>query len=166
MTSEERALLLSVRPRFAESIMDGTKIAELRRKRPDVQPGTPVIIYATQPVAAVVGAARIADIFEGTPAEIWANHHTQVGVSKDELETYLFGSTTAYVLLLTDVHRLRDPLTLSEMRATAAFHPPRSYRYLTGSMLHRLVNGHPGGDSLLALLPTTTSLFNCLDEKI
>lgn len=152
MKEQDHVLLLSIRPRYAESILNGTKLAEIRRQRLNVQPGTPVIIYATQPIAAVVGSARIAEVCQGAPADVWADYHTQMDVSRDEFDDYLTGAVTAHILILKDIQRLRAPLTLAEMRATTAFHPPRSYRYVTPKILRELVNGHPSGDLLLDLL--------------
>ncbi len=152
MKEQDHVLLLSIRPRYAESILNGTKLAEIRRQRLNVQRGTPVIIYATQPTAAVVGAARIAEVCQGAPADVWADYHTQMDVSRDEFDDYLTGAVTAHILILKDIQRLRAPLTLAEMRATTAFHPPRSYRYVTPKILRELVNGHPSGDLLLDLL--------------
>lgn len=152
MTEHERAILLSVRPRYASSILAGTKKAEIRRQRPDVEPGTPVIIYATKPVGAVIGTASIDRICEGTPDHLWQQHHDQMEVTKREYDDYLNGMSTAYVLLLTGAVRLVKPLTLDDMRETAAFQPPRSYRYVNHSTLKTLVNGHPAGPALLSLL--------------
>jgi len=154
VTEHDRAMLLSVRPRFAESILAGTKRVEIRRQRPGVQPGTPVIIYATKPVAAVVGTALIDRVYEGSPSDLWVDYHPQMGVTRREFDEYLDGAATAYVLMLTSAQRLSSPLTLDDMRESAAFQPPRSYRYLNHSTLRKLVNGHPGGDSLLSLLKT------------
>jgi predicted transcriptional regulator len=152
MTEHERAMLLSVRPRFAEAILAGTKSAEIRRQRPAAQPGMPVILYATKPLGAVIGTAHIDNIRYGTPADLWERHHDQVGVTQEEFDQYLNGSATAYLLMLTEAHRLPYPLTLEDMRETVAFQPPRSYRYLDSSTLRTLVNGHPGGASLMSLL--------------
>jgi predicted transcriptional regulator len=153
VTEHRRALLLSVRPRFAESIITGAKSAEIRRQRPGAQLGTPVVIYATLPIAAVIGTARIAGITAGTPADLWARHHAQVGVSREEFDAYLQGAATAYILLLAESQRLSTPLTLRHLRATADFQPPRSFQYLTRDKLHELVDDHPGGGPLLDLLP-------------
>jgi len=112
MSDRNRALLLSVKPRFAESILNGTKTAEIRRQCPAVQPGTLVIIYATKPVGAIVGTARISDISYGSPDEMWAHHHMHVGIEKGEFDTYLAGASVAYVLLLAEVQRLVPLLTL------------------------------------------------------
>ena len=152
MTDHERAMLLSVRPRFAESILAGAKRAEIRRLRPAVRPGTPVIIYATKPVGAVVGTAHIDRVCHGAPSLLWEEYHSQVGVTQQEFGRYLHGLSTAYLLILSDVHRLTCPLTLEDMREIAAFQPPRSYRYLDRNALRTLVNGHPGGGHLLSLL--------------
>jgi predicted transcriptional regulator len=160
VSEQDRALLLSVRPRFAESIMAGTKLAEIRRQRPGVDPGTLMIIYATVPVAAIIGTARILDIQHGTPADVWSSHRDQVGVSRQEFDEYFSGTASAYALVLTDPQRLACPLTLDNMRSAANFHPPRSYRYLTRSALRELVNGHPSGDSLLMSLPVSRVEFS------
>jgi predicted transcriptional regulator len=152
VTDHERAMLLSVRPRFAESILAGAKRAEIRRLRPAARPGTPVIIYATRPLGAVVGTAYIDSVCHGAPPILWEEYHSQMGVTQQEFERYLHGLSMAYLLILSDVHRLTCPLTLEDMRETAAFQPPRSYRYLDRNALRTLVNGHPGGGHLMSLL--------------
>ena len=89
MDEHERALLLSVRPKFAESILNGSKTAEIRRQRPDVRPGTLVIIYATKPKGAIVGTARVSGMSQGSPDEIWKRHKAQVGISREDFDSYL-----------------------------------------------------------------------------
>ena len=157
MTDHKRALLLSVRPNYAESILVGAKRAELRRQRPGTPPGTPVIIYATKPVAAVIGTARIDHVEAGSPADLWDQYNGVMGVTEPDYADYLQGVDTAYVLLLSQARRLAAPLSLNEMRRAAAFQPPRSYRYLSRPALRTLVNGHASGASLLALLPDSRS---------
>jgi len=152
MDDNERALLLSVHPQFAESILDGSKTAEIRRQRPDVHPGTLVIIYATKPVGAIVGTARISGLSQGSPAEIWERHKAHARITREDFDSYLEGAATAYALLLESVQRLVPLLTLEQMRAAASFHPPQSYRYVTQNTLNSLVSRHPEGDSLLTML--------------
>src|SRR5215469_1939154 len=150
-------MLLSVRPRYAESILAGTKRAEIRRQRPGVPPGTPVIIYATKPLGAVIGIANIDRVCEGTPTDLWDQFHQKMGVTQEEFGRYLNGISTAYLLLLSGARRLITPLTLDDMRESAGFHPPRSYRYVNRSTLRALVNGHPAGTSLFGLLQASNS---------
>jgi predicted transcriptional regulator len=152
VTDRERAMLLSVRPQYAESILTGIKRAEIRRQRPGVDPGTPVIIYATMPVAAVVGTAKIEKVYEGSPTALWNDYRHLTGVTRQDFDTYLDGTATAYLLILRDAHRMSSPISLEEMRRSADFQPPRSYRYLDRTALRSLVNGHPSAPSLLGLL--------------
>jgi len=153
VTELDRALLLSVRPHFAEKIITGTKSAEIRRQRPGVHPGMPVVIYATLPTAAVIGTAQVVSISSGQPDDLWALHRDQVGLSRDEYDSYLEEASIAYILTLTDPQRLNTPLPLSHLRSAADFQPPRSFQYLTRDKLHELVDGHPGGGPLLDLFP-------------
>lgn len=159
MSQQECALLLSVRPRFAESIMDGSKAAEIRRQRPNIIAGAPVIIYATLPVAAVVGFARLSEVHCGRLEEIWSDYQDFMGVTRAEFDKYLVGAEEAYILMLTDVRRLEIPLGLSRMREISDFHPPRSYRYINRASLSVLVDGHPSGDVLLSLLPSVPRCY-------
>jgi predicted transcriptional regulator len=152
MDEHKRALLLSVRSQFAESILDGSKTAEIRRQRPDVRPGTLVIIYATKPKGAIVGTARVSGMSQGNPDEIWKRYKARIGISREDFDSYLDGAATAYALLLEQVQRLVPLLTLEEMRAVTAFQPPQSYRYVTQKMLNSLVGGHPESASLLSML--------------
>lgn len=154
MNDRNRALLLSVKPRFAESILDGTKAAEIRRQRPAVQPGTLVIIYATKPIGAIVGTARISDVSYGSPGDMWTHYRMHVGIGKNDFDSYLAGASVAYILLLVEVQRLVPLLTLEQMQTVTSFQPPQSYRYVNLSTLRDLVNGHPKSDSLLTMLQT------------
>lgn len=152
MNEHDRALLLSVRPRYANEILKGAKTAEIRRQRPTVRPGTLVIIYATKPVGALIGTARISSVVCGDPTDMWEQHHSSTGITRAEYDAYLAGAKTAYLLFLRHVQRLEPLLTLEQIRSATTFQPPQSYRYLNQHALHDLVNGHPESDSLLTML--------------
>lgn len=65
--SHQRTLLLSLRPRYATAILTGDKTTELRRRPVNALPGTPIILYASSPIMAVVGTARLADVHSCFP---------------------------------------------------------------------------------------------------
>jgi predicted transcriptional regulator len=117
-----------------------------------------VVIYATLPTAAVIGTAQVTGISSGQPGDLWALHHDQIGLSREEYDRYLEGASIAYILTLTDARRLNTPLSLSHLRAAADFQPPRSFQYLTRDRLRELVDGHPGGGPLLDLIPPDQSI--------
>jgi predicted transcriptional regulator len=149
VNDHERALVLSLRPRFADSILDGSKSVELRRQRVTTSPGTPVILYASAPVMAVVGTARVAGVHIDEPDCVWQQFHMDLGLKREEFEQYIAGAAHASALLLTDIDRLRTPVSLTHLRRAQPFNPPQSYRYLTCDALGQLVRGHPVAHELL-----------------
>lgn len=153
MNTPERALLLSLHPRFATAILTGEKTVELRRQRVAVPPGTPVIIYSTSPVMALTGTARLTGVDTAAPGQIWRRHRTTCGISRAEYTAYMEGAAHASALLLDCARELSSPVPLDHLRATCAFHPPQSYRYLTPKDLQQLVDGHEASGELLDRLP-------------
>jgi predicted transcriptional regulator len=149
VNTPERALLLSLHPRFATAILEGEKTVELRRQRVAVPPGTPVIIYATSPVMALIGTARLASVETAAPAQVWRRHRTACGITKAEYTAYMDGAAQASALLLDSPHSLTRAVSLAYLRHTGAFHPPQSYRYLTLDALRQLVAGHEAANELL-----------------
>ncbi|MGJ3227103.1 hypothetical protein ACQEUV_17330 [Micromonospora aurantiaca (nom. illeg.)] len=132
MTSP-RTLLLSLRPRFANAILTGDKTVELRRRPINALPGTPVILYASSPTMAIVGTARLRAVQALTPGSAWRTYRKSLGLSRSEYDTYLDGSTRAYLLLLHQVCSLNEPLPLHRLREEGTFNPPQSFRYVAES---------------------------------
>ncbi|MEO3843205.1 ASCH domain-containing protein [Streptomyces sp. B22F1] len=149
MNAPQRALLLSLHPRFATAILNGEKTVELRRQRVAVPPGTPVIIYATSPVMALMGTARLTGVDTAAPAQVWRRHRAACGISRTEYTAYMDGAAQASALLLDTPRPLGNRVPLAHLRRSGAFHPPQSYRYLTPEALRSLVDGHETADELL-----------------
>lgn len=144
-------LLLSLRPRFANAILSGDKTVELRRRPINAQAESRVILYASSPVMAVVGTARLAGIDVSDPEAAWQRHHAVLGLEREEFDRYLDGSSAAYMLQLRDVHQLDEPLLLHRLREDAAFQPPQSFRYVAPSdpaRLRRLARPQDQNDAL------------------
>lgn len=140
-----RPLLMSLRPRFAEAILDGTKTVELRRTRLSAPDGTHLILYASSPVMAVVGTAVLIGRDTDTPARIWRRHRKHVGLLRTEYDEYFDGSEAATAVHLGDPRRLATPWALSALRDTAKFQPPQSYRFVSDGdpvQLRDLVSTH------------------------
>lgn len=125
-----RPLLLSLRPRFAQAILEGTKTVELRRTRVSALPGTLLVLYASSPVMAVVGVATMADRDTASPATIWRRYRDSLGLSRTEFYEYFAGAEHATALSIIAPRTLPEPLTLSWLRTHSAFQPPQSYRYI------------------------------------
>lgn len=133
-----RVLLLSLRPRFADAILDGTKTVELRRRPVNAAPGTRVILYSTAPMMAIVGTAHLRKVDIRDPDSAWLRHRRSLGLTRDEFDAYLEGSERAYLLHLARVCELDQPLHLHELRRSGGFRPPQSFRYVAETDPHPL----------------------------
>lgn len=140
--TDDRPLLMSLRPRFAQAILNGTKTVELRRTRVAALPGTLVIIYASAPVMSVVGLATLAAVDTARPTTLWRRHRRDLGITRAEFDAYLTGAETATCLTISAPQELPNPYPLTWLRGHAHFQPPQSYRYLAQrdpAPLHDLV---------------------------
>jgi predicted transcriptional regulator len=124
--------LLSLRPRFARAILNGTKTIDLRRRPVRAHAGTQVILYASAPLMAVVGTAKLQQVLVCDADEAWRDHGRRLGLDRQEVDDYL-GGAPACLLMLSDVCELDQPVTLLELRRQAPFSPPQSFRYVSGS---------------------------------
>ncbi|MGW8789381.1 ASCH domain-containing protein [Streptomyces althioticus] len=143
MSDPERAMLLSVHPRFANAILAGSKTVEVRRQRVAAPPGTPVLLYATAPTMAVVGMARIAAIHVATPSEVWSAHRGQTGITRREYDAYMSGARQASGLTMENPVSFDEPVSLNALRSAGSFHPPQSYRYMKGDELRQVAVAGP-----------------------
>jgi predicted transcriptional regulator len=140
----DRALLLSLKPRFADLLLSGAKTVELRRIKPRALPGTNVIVYASSPVRAILGTCAVSDVRSGSPDEIWDLHGVLAAVNAEEYDEYFAGAKQAVAITVTNPTRLASAIPLDRLRAVApGFHPPQSFRYLSSDDARRLVDQGP-----------------------
>lgn len=125
-------LLLSIQPKFAESIMKGVKRTEIRRRFSKRWKGHRVAIYATYPVQAVVGEATINTVDVASPKTIWERYATDIGCELAEFSAYCEGSATVSAIQLGDVVRFATPLNRSSVTSMFGenIRPPQSYLLL------------------------------------
>lgn len=151
-TLHDRVMMLSVHPRHVANILCGSKTVELRRTRPDVQPGQPVAIYATVPSAAVVATCRIARVQIATPETVWRTAGSATAVTETEFANYFAGAASAVALHLSDVRALENAVPLAHMRDQAEFHPPQTWHFLDRQRIQDLFADHPSSSALTTLI--------------
>lgn len=134
--------IISIHPGYADAILDGTKTIELRRRIPELANGTRLWIYATRPIAAVVGVATIVDVSRAHPRAIWQEHKNAAGVDHASFKEYFYGAQEAVAILLAAAKRV-GPITIEQLREIRdSFHPPQVLVRLThaeAKALQRLV---------------------------
>jgi predicted transcriptional regulator len=135
MTDPSRCLLLSVKPRYAEAILDGRKTVELRRTRPRIEVPTTALIYSSSPERALVGTCDVTEVVSYTPLGLWRLLGSLSAVSYEEFRAYFTGCDMAYGLMLANVHPLSRAVALPDLRRRwQGFQPPQSFRYLSRSL--------------------------------
>lgn len=125
------ALLLSLRPPYADAVFEGSKRIELRRVRPRLAAGTLIIIYATLPKAAIVGSVRVTRVIEKSPSALWNQHGRLTAICRQEFFGYFDQAELGYGIELENPTLWPEPLPLDGLRsAIPGFRPPQSYHYL------------------------------------
>lgn len=121
--------LVSIKPLFTEQILSGQKRYELRRKAGGISAGSLVVLYASNPVKAVVGEFWVKSIFEGSFEEVWSVVTSFENSGIDERDKpYVAGGRRVLTIEALNPKRYAKPLTLREIRKRIpSFKPPRSY---------------------------------------
>ncbi len=127
-------LFLSIHPEHVQAIVEGRKTVELRKRRPSVDHGYMVVIYATTPKCEVVAVATIEAIQVGEPSEIWRDCGKLAAVSEQLFDDYYDGAEKAVGIHLSNIAVFKKPVSLRELRRRwDGFQPPQQYRYLDSS---------------------------------
>lgn len=130
MADGERAVLISIRPHFANAILSAQKTVELRRTKINAAVGTCFLIYSTSPVMAVIGTAVLERMETDSPARLWVRVKHSAHVSRDEYIAYFEGATEAVALHLSEPELWKEAVPLEQLRSVAGVEPNQSFRYL------------------------------------
>lgn len=123
------AILLSIKPRFANLILAGTKLAEFRRAAPSQHVST-IVIYSSAPVQSIVALVDVSETIEGTPSALWAiARDNGGGLTRSELRAYFVGKEKGYAFLLSNLRIFEKPVNPKTF--FKEFTPPQSFKYLT-----------------------------------
>lgn len=122
-------LLISIKPRFAQAIFSGAKIAECRRQLP--LRGAPffALVYESVPTQRITGILTISNIVKSDGEDI-SEIIGDRDPYKDIYAPYLNGAKRGGFLLIKNAQRFSCPISLHEMH-DGPKRPPQSYCYLS-----------------------------------
>jgi len=133
----KRDLLISIKPRYADMIFDGTKTVELRRQAPKMAAGDQMIIYVSSPRMELAGSAKITGIQSDTPQKMWRKISQISGITKAEFDKYFEGATQAVAIEIEEAQKFLKPLALEDLKKKHGIQPPQSFRYVEHLALSR-----------------------------
>ncbi len=121
-------VLLSIHPKYAEQILNGTKRYEYRRSIFKDETVNTIVIYATLPVGKVVGEFSVAAIIRDEPGSLWMETKEFSGITEQFFMSYFCGRNEAIAIRVEDPKRYPKPLDLAEVSGNSV--APQSFRYL------------------------------------
>ena len=129
-----KTLLISIKPKYATKIFDGSKRVELRKTKPRLSGGDQVMIYVSSPTKELRGSFRVQRIIIKPIEELWEFVCNDAGVTKAEFYNYYGNSKKGYGIFFESVEQIKQPVKLEKLRTIwSNFHPPQTYRYLSAS---------------------------------
>lgn len=133
-----RAVLLSIKPKYADLILAGTKRVELRRSWPSNDIGV-LVLYSSSPIQKLVGVAYVDHVNETDVAGLWdLARNNGGGVTRDELVEYFIGKKTAYGIMIRETKTAQCAVDPKEIFPD--FSPPQSYLYLSPSDFQKVMH--------------------------
>jgi predicted transcriptional regulator len=128
LSSSMASILISIKPKYADRILDGRKTVEFRKRTARIEPGTRVLIYSTAPCCAVVGEARISFREQLRLEELWQRYGKNAAIELSEFNAYYTDAEEGVAFGIEDVRRYPEPVPLNALRdADDGFRPPQSY---------------------------------------
>ena len=128
-------IFLSIRPRYAEKIIDGTKTVELRRVRPKyISTGALVLMYVSSPVKSLIGAFKVNQVVENPLGDLWKLVQNRAGISRSEFDAYFEGASTGVGIFFNEIQLFHNPIELEDLKLIG-FRPPQGFRYAKVSEL-------------------------------
>lgn len=126
-----RAVLLSIKPKYADLILSGSKRVEFRRSWA-AQDVSIIVLYSSFPIRKIVGMVEVDAICVTSPTLLW-KICTEMGggLTRDELRAYFNGKLLGVAVLLGKVFKPTKHVEPSAVIGN--FIPPQSFRYLDTS---------------------------------
>ena len=121
-------VILAIRPTFCQSIFEGKKVYEYRKRvftRSDVDK---VYIYATKPICRIVGYFSIDTVIEDKKSYMWEKTHKDGGINKEYFDAYFRGCDIAHAIAIGEVVKFDTPIDPKEVIKN--FTAPQNYRYV------------------------------------
>lgn len=121
-------VLLTIKPVYAEAILNRSKKYEYRKTIPDQKSPYIVYLYASDPVKQVIGKVRVPRVFSGRPYQVVHETIDETPHEPKEVLDYFGYIDEGHALELKDPKRIDGP-TLEELREQDHA-PGQNFRYV------------------------------------
>lgn len=129
---------MSIHPVYAEAIMRGDKRVEFR-KLPIREDVTHVLVYATAPVGAVIGAFTVIGQDTTHPATLWQRFADVSGITRVKFFEYFHARDVGTGIRVGEVLIPDRHLALSS--SLGVTRPPQSFQYVAEHKAKKILRG-------------------------
>ncbi|MBW7989514.1 MAG: GNAT family N-acetyltransferase [Planctomycetes bacterium] len=128
---KEQTLLMSLRPEFAELILQGRKTIEFRRKFSKKYEGATIVFYISRPLQQFMFTATITQVDHNQKKCLWSDYEQEGGISQTTFDKYFSGIDHGYAIHLSNVKTLPNQLALEQAKNVCPqLRPPQSFQRL------------------------------------
>lgn len=119
-------ILLSIKPEYANRILEGTKKYEFRKHLAQGKVQR-ILIYATSPEKRIVGEVDVVGTLTMKKTPLWEHTKTTAGISRKKFREYFEGCSVAHAYYLGKATRYDKPKKLTDYGILQA---PQSFVYV------------------------------------
>jgi type I restriction enzyme S subunit len=147
-------VILSIRPKYAELILSGTKRYEFRKSIFNSKYVDEAYVYATSPIKRIVGVFKIGDITKDSPKGLWDQFGHLSGMDEAEFFEYFEDIRIGFAIEIKHVEIFDSPCDPKEL--IPGFSPPQSFCYLKYSLVPECVSTKGYVESRISLSGLTS----------
>lgn len=118
-----KVVLLSIKPKWADAILDGEKKWEYRKKPPGIHPPYDMLLYATSPVQEILGEVTVDHEFRDNVENVIRRTITETPHKPNGIRDYFGDRREGCALRVIEPNKFKEPIKLEE-------HPPMNFKYV------------------------------------
>ena len=122
-------VLLSIKPKYVEAIINRTKKYEFRKSAFRCKEAIELVyVYSTSPVKKIVGAFTIENIVEDHPRKLWEKFKEFSGIEEEEFFRYFGRHKKGFAIKIEEIEVFEIPI--DPFQEFLDFKPPLSFYYM------------------------------------
>lgn len=119
-------ILMSIKPKYAEAIFDGTKKFEFRKNifKKDVKK---IFVDTTKPIGKIIGEFEVDGIISDNPKELWNKTKEYGGIDEKDFFKYFKNKNIGYAIKIGKLFKYKEPIEPTKIIPN--FKAPQSFMY-------------------------------------
>ena len=130
-TRRTTAVLMSVKPSYANLLVNGSKTVELRRRFSDLPHGTKMLVYGSSPTSKIIGEVSIVKVEQLKLDDLWNYACQEAMISWEDFSAYFKGRDSGYAITVNKATKYESPYQLDCLKELGVKGAPQSYQFIS-----------------------------------